>query len=76
MRAELRKVHSRRFIGQILLDMRAVDEEQLKQALAKQRAEGSRRLLGEILIELGWADEETIRRAVARQTISREEAQR
>ncbi|HDD24891.1 MAG TPA: hypothetical protein ENF52_05600 [Chloroflexi bacterium] len=69
MRAELRKVHSRRPIGQILLNMGAVDEEQLKQALAKQRAEGSRRLLGEILIELGWADEETIRRAVARQTI-------
>ena len=67
MRAELRKVPSRCPIGQILLEMGAVDEGQLEQALAKQRAEEGRRLLGEILIELGWADEGTIRRAVARQ---------
>ena len=69
IRAELRKIHSRRPIGQILLDMGAVDEEQLKQALAKQQAEGGHRLLGEILIDLGWADEGTVRRAVARQTM-------
>ncbi|MGC9530196.1 MAG: hypothetical protein ACP5G2_06295 [Candidatus Bipolaricaulaceae bacterium] len=68
MRAELRESRRGRPIGQILLEMGAVDPERLEQALAKQRAEGERRLLGEILIEEGWADEGAIRRAVARQT--------
>ncbi len=61
-----RQMHVRR-IGEILLEMNAIDWNTLTQALAEQAAEGAGLLLGEILIRRGWADSDAIRRGVERQ---------
>lgn len=67
LRAELRRSRHGRPLGEILIEMGALDREKLERALAQQRAEGGLRLLGEILVERGWADESTIQLALQRQ---------
>jgi len=69
LRAELRGSQHRRPLGEILIEMGAIDQEKLEQALAQQQAEGGLRLLGEILVEKGWADESTIQLALQRQIV-------
>lgn len=52
-------------IGQVLVDMGAVTEDQLQEALARQSQGGQRLMLGEILIGMGLVDPDTMLRAVA-----------
>jgi signal transduction histidine kinase len=59
-------------IGTFLLDQHLITENQLAQALTRQReaeASGTRQLLGQTLVELGYVDRETIDQAVNRQIL-------
>jgi len=67
LRIRLRqRTHTQR-LGEILLEMNAVDQSALTQALDEQAGEGAGLLLGEILVRRGWADSDAIRRGVERQ---------
>ena len=67
LRAQLRrKPHSRR-IGQILLEMGAIDQEALGKALGQQLEQGGGPLLGEVLLEHGWTDAKAISDAARKQ---------
>jgi hypothetical protein len=67
LRSQLRrKPHSRR-IGQILLEMGAIDQEALGKALGQQLEEGGGPLLGEVLRKHGWTDTKAISNAARRQ---------
>lgn len=52
-------------LGQVLIDMGAITEVQLKEALARQSQGGQRLMIGEILISMGLVDPDTLLRAVA-----------
>lgn len=52
-------------LGQLLLDVGAVSEADLEQALAQQLDTGQR--IGTLLVERGWADEEAVARCLALQ---------
>jgi len=59
-------------IGEYLIEQGVLTEEQLAQALARQKqiaASGQPRLLGQTLIEMGLVDRETLDRAITRQII-------
>jgi len=64
IRLELSKIAHTRPLGEVLIEMGALDEGKLAQALSEQRTEGRRRLLGEILVAHGWVDEETLSQAL------------
>ncbi len=67
LRSQLRRrPHSRR-IGQILLEMGAIDQEALGKALGQQLKEGGSPLLGEVLLRHGWTDAKAIKNATQRQ---------
>ncbi|MBX3354516.1 MAG: Flp pilus assembly complex ATPase component TadA [Phycisphaeraceae bacterium] len=52
-------------LGQVLVDMGAITELQLQEALERQSQGGQRLMLGEILIGMGLVDPDTMLRAVA-----------
>jgi len=52
-------------LGQVLVDMGAITEFQLQEALARQAQGGQRLMLGEILVGMGLVDPDTLLRAVA-----------
>ncbi len=54
-------------LGQMLLQLGEVSEEQLEQALALQAVSPSHRRLGELLVELGFVTHQQIKRALANQ---------
>ncbi len=59
-------------IGEHLISQDLITEDQLEQALARQKQladRGERRLLGQTMIELGYLDRETLDRAINRQII-------
>ena len=59
-------------IGEYLIEQGVLNEDQLAQALARQKqvaASGQQRLLGQTLIEMGLVDRETLDRAITRQII-------
>ncbi len=59
-------------IGEHLISQGLITEDQLEQALARQKQladRGERRLLGQTMIELGYLDRETLDRAINRQII-------
>jgi len=64
IRSELSKMAHARPLGEILIEMGALDEGKLAQALSEQRTEGRQRLLGEILVAHGWVDEATLSQAL------------
>ncbi len=71
LRAGLRRqMHARR-LGEILLEMNAIDQNTVTRALAEQAAEGAGLLVGEILVRRGWTDSDAIRRGEERQTAER-----
>ncbi len=67
IRQELRRQRHEKRLGEILLEMGAVDRQTLEEALAEQRGEGAGKLLGEILIERGAVSEEALREALEKQ---------
>lgn len=52
-------------LGQVLVDMGALTEANLQEALKRQAQGNQRLMLGEILLEMGLVDQETLIRAVA-----------
>ena len=56
-------VHQRQRLGEVLLSWRAIDEDNLNEALRLQRSSG--RPLGSILLEHGWLDESTLDEAIS-----------
>jgi len=74
LREELRAEPHNRRLGEILLDMGAIDEHMLSQALTQQKT-NEEKLLGEILVDQGCVDIETVRRAIKEQ-VNREEVVR
>jgi len=52
-------------LGQVLVDMGAITELQLQEALERQSQGGQRLMLGEILVSMGLVDPDTLLRAVA-----------
>jgi hypothetical protein len=67
LRLELRKRPHPRRIGQILLEMRAIDQEALARALGQQLEEGGSPLLGEVLLRYGRVDSSVLCCAARRQ---------
>ena len=67
LRARLRQETHARRLGEILLEMNAIDQSTLARALAEQAAGGHGLLLGEILVRRGWANSDAIGRGVERQ---------
>jgi general secretion pathway protein E len=59
------KTETPRKIGELLVDLKLINEKDLESALAKQRKEGGR--LGEILIKEGLIDQDTLNSALAAQ---------
>lgn len=57
-------------VGQILKDMRAVDEEQVQQALARQRETEEDKRIGRIMVEKGYVEEDQLNRALEVQAAS------
>ncbi|MEE3467432.1 MAG: ATPase, T2SS/T4P/T4SS family [Eubacterium sp.] len=55
-------IRNKKRLGDLLVDAGVISEEQLKEALKKQREMGSR--LGQVLIELGMTDEEEVMQAM------------
>ncbi len=51
-------------LGEILVDLGAIDSTRVKQALAEQEEGGRRRLIGEILIDKGWVRPGDVERAL------------
>ena len=68
LRGKLRGSRHVRLLGEILLDMGAIDRVALEEALGEQQAEGGALLLGDVLVRRGRTDEETIRRAAEKQS--------
>jgi type IV pilus assembly protein PilB len=60
-----RYARTRKLLGQILKEMKAVHEGMIQEALARQRQEGGQ--IGQILVTLGHIDEATLQSALARQ---------
>ncbi|MCX2727842.1 DUF4388 domain-containing protein [Thermomicrobium sp. 4228-Ro] len=54
-------------LGQMLLQLGEITEEQLEQALALQAVSATHRRLGELLVELGFVTHQQIKRALANQ---------
>ena len=52
-------------LGELLIKQGALTEEQLKEALEKQAADGDKMLLGEVLLTAGVCNEEQIMQALA-----------
>ncbi len=67
LRSQLRRSEHSRRIGQILLEMGAIDQEALGKALGQQLKEGGSPLLGEVLLQHGWTDATAIQNAARRQ---------
>jgi len=67
LRARLRQQAYARRLGEILLEMNAIDRNTLTRPQAEQAAEGAGLLLGEILVRRGWANSDAIGRGVERQ---------
>ena len=67
LRVRLRQQDDAQRLGEILLEMNAIDRHTLTQALADRATEGAGLLLGEILVRRGWADSDAIRRGEERQ---------
>ena len=55
-------IRNKKRLGDLLVDAGVITDEQLKEALKKQREMGSR--LGQVLIELGMTDEEEVMQAM------------
>jgi predicted transcriptional regulator len=55
-------------LGEILVDLGAVDPGRVAQALKEQEREGRRRLIGEILVEKGWVKPQDVERALVIQS--------
>ncbi|KKK59804.1 hypothetical protein LCGC14_3030690, partial [marine sediment metagenome] len=53
-------------LGQLLIEHGALTEEQLSDALARQKTDGNRLLLGEVLVQEGFCTEEQIMEALAK----------
>jgi len=51
-------------LGEILVDLGALDPERVEEALREQEAEGRRRRIGEILMEKGWVRSQDVERAL------------
>ncbi len=51
-------------LGEILVDLGALDPSRVDQALAEQERGGRRRLIGEILVEKGWIRPQDVERAL------------
>lgn len=51
-------------LGEILVDLGALDSARVQQALKEQEADGRRRLIGEILVEKGWVRPQEVERAL------------
>ena len=57
----------RKFLGEILVEMEAATELEIKTALGKQMNDGDKRPIGQILIEMGTVSAENVARALAEQ---------
>jgi len=57
----------RKFLGEILIEMEAATELEVKTALNKQMNDGDKRTIGQILIEMGTISAENVARALAEQ---------
>jgi len=55
-------------LGEILVDLGAIDPGRVAQALKEQEREGRRRLIGEILVEKGWVKPQDVERALVIQS--------
>jgi len=55
-------------LGEILVDLGAIDPGRVAQALKEQEKEGRRRLIGEILVEKGWVRPQDVERALVIQS--------
>jgi len=55
-------------LGEILVDLGAIDPGRVAQALKEQESEGRRRLIGEILVEKGWVRPQDVERALVIQS--------
>jgi len=55
-------------LGEILVDLGAIDPGRVAQALKEQENEGRRRLIGEILVEKGWVKPQDVERALVIQS--------
>lgn len=55
-------------LGEILVDLGAIDPGRVTQALKEQENEGRRRLIGEILVEKGWVRPQDVERALVIQS--------
>jgi len=66
-RVRLRQHGHARRLGEILLEMNAIDRNTLTRPLAEQAAGGAGLLLGEILVRRGWVNSDAIGRGVERQ---------
>jgi predicted transcriptional regulator len=55
-------------LGEILVDLGAIDPGRVAQALKEQEREGRRRLIGEILVEKGWVKPQDLERALVIQS--------
>jgi type IV pilus assembly protein PilB len=60
-----RYARTKKLLGQILKEMKAVHEGMIQEALAVQRAEGGQ--IGQILVRLGHLDDTTLQQGLARQ---------
>src|SRR5262245_14673883 len=60
-----RYTRTKKLLGQVLKEMKAVHEGIIQEALAAQKKEGGQ--IGQILIRLGHIDEATLQQALARQ---------
>jgi len=67
LRERLRGQAGTHRLGEILLQMGAVDVGQVAEALKIQSQQAEKKLLGEILIDLGWVDQRTLEGAVEKQ---------
>lgn len=59
----LKKVINKQ-LGELLIDLGVLNQEQLEKALLFQKQKGGLNLIGEILVELGYAKEEDIAQAL------------
>jgi len=55
-------------LGEILVDLGAIDPGRVAQALKEQEKEGRRRRIGEILVEKGWVRPQDVERALVIQS--------
>jgi hypothetical protein len=55
-------------LGEILVDLGALDPRRVEEALKEQEAEGRRRRIGEILVEKGWIRPQDLERALVIQS--------